>query len=117
MRLKTTIKAVQDAPGDLNTIDADAIVWLPNAKRASASEVLEAIEARFEEGSRVHQDIKPLRRGVRIAYADQTPSFHINVTPARAVNGNYEENGEGKLEVPDRGWLESKKSNPIHQLA
>ena len=112
MRLKTTIKPVSDAPEDLNTIDADAIVWLPNAKGASADEVLEIIEARFREGSRVQEEIQPLRRGIRIVYSDEKPGFHIDVTPARAVNGNGEEKGEGKLEVPDRvvGW---KPSSPI----
>lgn len=112
MRLKTTIKPILGAPKDLDTIDADAIVWLPNAKNASASEVLEAIELRFQDGSRVHEEINQLRRGVRIVYADQNPSFHIDVTPARAINGNDREHGEGKLEVPDRetGW---KASSPI----
>ncbi|RYF60395.1 MAG: nucleotidyltransferase [Comamonadaceae bacterium] len=112
MGLKTTIKPVSGAPDDLDTIDADAIVWLPHAQGASAQEVLEAIEERFVEGSRVHQKIKQLRRGIRIVYADENPGFHIDVTPARAVNGNAEEKGQGRLEVPDRetGW---KASSPL----
>ncbi|WP_337261600.1 MULTISPECIES: nucleotidyltransferase domain-containing protein [unclassified Serratia (in: enterobacteria)] len=112
MRLKTTIKPVPGAPDGLDTVDADAIVWLPHANDASAKDVLEAIETRFREGSRVQEDIKPLRRGIRIEYADENPSFHIDVTPARAINGNNEEKGEGMLEVPDRetGW---KASSPI----
>ncbi|MDF5937565.1 hypothetical protein P4234_00780 [Pseudomonas aeruginosa] len=32
MRLKTTIKPVSGAPEDLDTIDADAIIWLPHAQ-------------------------------------------------------------------------------------
>lgn len=112
MRLKTTIKPVSGAPEDLDTIDADAIIWLPNAQGAEAHEILEVIEQRFKEGTRVHGDIKQLRRGIRIVYADENPGFHIDVTPARAISGNVEENGEGKLEVPDRvmGW---KASSPI----
>lgn len=112
MGLKTTIKPVSGAPEDMNTIDADAIVWLPHAQSATAQEILEAIEARFTVGSRVQEKIKPLRRGIRIVYADENPGFHIDVTPARAVDGNTEGNGEGKLEVPDRetGW---KASSPI----
>jgi len=44
--------------------------------------------------------------------SDENPGFHIDVTPARAINGNGEANGEGKLEVQDRdtGW---KASSPI----
>lgn len=112
MRLKTTIKPVSGAPEDLDTIDADAIIWLPYAQGVSAQEVLEAIEECFVQGSRVQKPIKKLRRGVRIVYADESPGFHIDVTPARAVSGNSEEKGLGRLEVPDRvtGW---KASSPI----
>jgi len=112
MRLRTTINPVKDAPKDLGTIDADAIVWLPNAGGADADTVLAAIEKRFREGSRVQSEIVQLRRGIRIEYADENPGFHIDVTPARAVRGNEESHGQGKLEVPDRytGW---KASSPI----
>jgi hypothetical protein len=113
MRLRTTIKPVADAPKDLGTIDADAIVWLPHAQGASAMQVLDAIYQRFNDGSRVQAKIELLRRGVRIVYADENPGFHIDVTPARAIAGNGQENGAGKLEVPDRelqGW---KASSPL----
>jgi hypothetical protein len=112
MRLKTTIKPVSGAPEDLDTIDADAIIWLPHTQAAGAREVLDAIEERFKAGSRVQGEIKQLRRGIRIVYADENPGFHIDVTPARAISGNSQGNGEGKLEVPDRetGW---KASSPI----
>ncbi|KPX17285.1 nucleotidyltransferase domain-containing protein [Pseudomonas syringae] len=112
MRLKTTIKPVSGAPEDLDTIDADAIIWLPHAQGAGAKEVLDAIEQRFTAGSRVQEEIKQLRRGIRIVYSDENPGFHIDVTPARAITRNAEGNGEGKLEVPDRetGW---KASSPI----
>ena len=112
MRLKTTIKPVSGAPKDLDTIDADAIIWLPHAQNAGADEILEAVEACFSEGSRVQTDITQLRRGVRIVYADENPGFHIDITPARAAQGNLEVKGEGNLQVPDRetGW---KASSPI----
>ena len=114
IRLQTTIKPVSGAFADMNTIDADAIIWLPHAQGVDANEVLEAIEARFKEGSRVQEDIQPLRRGIRIVYADESPGFHIDVTPARAINGNVEENGEGKLEVPDRVDRKSTRLNSSH---
>jgi hypothetical protein len=112
MRLKTTINPVSGAPKDLGTIDADAIIWLPHAANADAMTVLNAIEERFREGSRVKSDIVQLRRGIRIEYADENPGFHIDVTPARNAWGNYHVDGYGKLEVPDReiGW---KASSPI----
>lgn len=112
MRLKTTITPVSGAPEDLDTIDADAIIWLPHAQGAGAREVLDAIEELFKAGSRVQEEIRQLRRGIRIIYADENPGFHIDVTPARAISRNSQGNGEGKLEVPDRetGW---KASSPI----
>ncbi|HID4131215.1 TPA: nucleotidyltransferase domain-containing protein [Pluralibacter gergoviae] len=112
MRLQTTINPVSGAPADLGTIDADAIVWLPHARGIDARTVLEVIERRFQEGSRVQEDIQQLRRGVRIVYADENPGFHIDVTPARPCHHNDQSDGLGMLEVPDRehGW---KASSPI----
>ena len=112
MRLQTTINPVPGAPADLGTIDADAIVWLPHARGIDARTVLEVIERRFQEGSRVQEDIQRLRRGVRIVYADENPGFHIDVTPARPCHHNEQSDGLGMLEVPDRehGW---KASSPI----
>jgi hypothetical protein len=104
--LGTTLKPVPYAVKEMATIDADAVVLLPNAAGASASEVLEAIEKRFRDGSRVENPIQQLRRGVRIVYSDENPGFHIDITPARAVAGNTDLKGFGNLEVPDRedGW-------------
>src|SRR5690606_6520741 len=74
--LGTAIKPLKDG-----TVDADAIVWLPNAKNANPDDVLEAIYQRFNEGSKVRAKIEPLRRGIRVVYADESPGFHIDVTP------------------------------------
>lgn len=104
--LRTTNKPAPGATGEMATIDADAVVWLPHAGGASAMEVLEAVEARVVEGSRVEHPIQKLRRGVRIVYADESPGFHIDVTPARCAPGNSACDGHGYLLVPDRelGW-------------
>jgi hypothetical protein len=74
--------------------------------------VLNAVEERFREATRVTAPIEPLRRGIRIVYADENPGFHIDVTPARCAPGNGADNGNGALVVPDRhtGW---KPSSPI----
>lgn len=115
--LRTTIKPVNGAPADLGTVDADAIVWLPNAGGASAQSVLDEIQKRIEEGTRVEAKVETLRRGVRIVYADESPGFHIDITPARAILGNPETHGEGKLEVPDRDLQAWKASSPIPYLS
>ncbi|MNN12706.1 hypothetical protein D3C81_1257080 [compost metagenome] len=112
IRLKTTLKPAPEATGEMATVDADAVVWLPNAGNADTEAVLQAIQQRFRAGVRVEAPIEPLRRGIRIVYADENPGFHIDVTPARNALGNSGENGIGKLQVPDRelGW---KASSPI----
>lgn len=104
--LKTTIKPAPEAEGDMANVDADAIVLLPNAQNVDSKEVLDALTRRFEEGTRTSTPIKPLRRGIRIVYADENPGFHIDVTPARNARGNGQSAGYGNLEVPDRetGW-------------
>lgn len=112
IRLKTTIKPADGAKDDMATIDADAVVWLPNTSSATAAQVLEAVEKRFRDSTRVESPIELLRRGIRIVYADEDPGFHIDVTPARCAPGNGKGDGEGALMVPDRhvGW---KASSPI----
>ncbi|WP_349929292.1 nucleotidyltransferase [Acinetobacter sp. A1-4-2] len=104
--LKTTIKPSPEAEGDMANVDADAIVLLPNAQNVDSKEVLDVLTRRFEEGTRTSTPIKPLRRGIRIVYADENPGFHIDVTPARNAQGNDQSAGYGNLEVPDRetGW-------------
>lgn len=112
IRLRTAIKPAPGAKGELETVDADAVIWLDSADHAQPGEVLEAIETRFQEGSRVQAPIQQLRRGIRIVYADEKPGFHIDVTPARNTVANTQAEGHGALMVPDReqGW---KASSPI----
>lgn len=112
IRFRTAI--MPDGESDeLNTVDADAVVWLEYAGAASAEEVLRAIEERFTDGTRVEAPIEPLRRGIRIIYADENPGFHIDVTPARNTVGNDEDCGLGWLVVPDRQAKNWKASAPI----
>ncbi len=111
--LRTAIKPSSSANStDLKTVDADAVVLLPNAQHASAIEVLNAIKERFDEGSRTATPIEELKRGIRIIYADEDPGFHIDLTPARAVPENNNDSGYGKLKVPDRELQDWKCSSP-----
>lgn len=109
--LRTTIKPAPGATGAMATIDADAVVWLPQAIGAGSQQVLDAIKRRFSEATRVEEPVEDLRRGIRIKYADENPGFHIDITPARTAGGNTKVNGHGALQVPDRfqGW---KASSP-----
>jgi hypothetical protein len=112
IRGRTAIRPPAGATGSCATVDADAVIWLPNATSASAATVLKAVQDRFEEKSRVEEPVQELRRGIRIVYADENPGFHIDITPARNVAGNQSRDGHGNLVVTDRrtGW---KESTPI----
>lgn len=112
IRLRTAINP-HGRSGELGTVDADAVVWLENAGNASAEEVLHAIERRFKDGVRVEAPVTPLRRGIRIIYADENPGFHIDITPARNTTFNSSTLGHGRLVVPDRDLKEWKASAPI----
>lgn len=112
IRLRTAIKP-HGRSGELGTVDADAVVWLENAGNASAEDVLSAIERRFKDGVRVEAPVQPLRRGIRIVYADENPGFHIDVTPAQNTAFNPSALGHGRLLVPDRHLQAWKASSPI----
>lgn len=116
--LSTTIKPARGALGEMATIDADAIVWLPNASGASGLQVLKVLEQRLSEATRVEEPISQLRRGVRITYADDSPGFHIDVTPARCALGNHGTDGAGPLLVADRhaGWKPSSPKSYMQWL-
>lgn len=116
--LRTTTCPPPGAPKKLATIDADAIVWLPNANHATGLEVLQALERRLTAGTRVVAKVEQLRRGVRIIYADETPGFHIDVTPARNAPRNSNTHGHGQLLVADRhaGWKDSSPRPYSHWL-
>ncbi|WP_343742436.1 nucleotidyltransferase [Herbaspirillum huttiense] len=109
--LKTTIRPVANAPGEMGTVDADAIVLIDSTVSIEPAELLETLQRRFEEGARVDAPIEPLRRGVRVTYADENPGFHMDVTPAVGRPNLSNETGYGNLYVPDRetGW---KNSSP-----
>ncbi|MBJ9140195.1 MULTISPECIES: nucleotidyltransferase domain-containing protein [Citrobacter] len=104
--LKTTIKPVADAIGDMATIDADAIVLLENAQHYGPEQTLDAMMKLFKQESRVQAEPQELRRGIRIVYADENPGFHIDITPAIKAEKNALSDGYGILFVPDReaGW-------------
>ena len=107
--LKTTIRPVPDAPDEMGTVDADAIVLVYPSIPLEPDELLAAIQKRFETGSRVDAPVTLLRRGIRITYADENPGFHIDITPAIGRPNLSDEKGFGNLCVPDRetGWKHS----------
>jgi hypothetical protein len=117
--LRTTIKPARGATDEMATIDADAVVWLPNAADATGIEVLKALEERVSAATRVEEPVSQLRRGIRITYADEKPGFHIDVTPARCTTENSSTHGVGPLVVADRhaGWKPSSPKSYMQWLA
>ena len=112
MRLKTTIKPVSGAPEDLDTIDADAIIWLPHAQGAGAREVLDAIEERFKAGSRVQEEIKQLRRGIRIVAHQRAKQAHFFLH-----QGGFLTMGKHRVQVDDLGRLAFPVAHQLDGIA
>lgn len=126
---KTAIKPAPEAKDDMATIDADALILLPNASNYGSAYTLQAVESLFEKENLTKQKIKQLRRGIRVRYADESPGFHIDITPAIKDPNNIEADGYGHLLVPDRedgwkasaprsyaSWLEDASKNKINLI-
>ena len=112
IRSRTTILPQPGATGEHGEVDADAVVWLPNASHV-ALDTFSALERRLRDGTRTQQPPTRKNRCVRLHYQDDSPPFHMDVTPARNAIGNSATNGEGALLVPDLqsgGW---KSSAPV----
>jgi hypothetical protein len=100
IRSRTTILPHPLSTGEHSEVDADAVVWLPNASNV-AVETYNALEKRLRMGTRTRQAPTRKNRCVRLHYEDDSPRFHMDVTPARNAPGNLETNGNGALLVPD----------------
>jgi hypothetical protein len=94
-------------PPSCGEIDVDAVVWLPNKDRLDADEVFDAVHDELKERVRTERGVEPKNRCTRVLYADENPTFHLDVTAAVNAFGNDGESGEGKLAVPDRKAIEA----------
>lgn len=111
IKARTAVLPHPSAVGDAAEIDADAVVWLPNAG-ASAVSAYEAVESRLRAGTRTKRAPTRKNRCVRIHYQDESPAFHMDVTPARNAPGNAASKGDGTLQVPDLALKDWKPSAP-----
>lgn len=112
IRSRTTILPHPSSTGEHSEVDADAVVWLPNASHV-AMDTYDALERRLRAGSRTDRPPTRKNRCVRLHYQDDSPPFHMDVTPARNAPGSAETKGNGALLVPDAktgGW---KHSAPV----
>lgn len=88
-------------------VDVDAVVWMPNKSRLSAQQVFDAVFNELDTRVRTEQGVEPKNRCSRVHYADENPTFHLDVTPAVNAFGNNSEKGEGRLAVPDREAIQA----------
>lgn len=112
IRSRTTILPHPNAEGEHAEADADAVIWLRNASPA-ALDTYSALERCLREGTRTQRTPTRKNRCIRLHYRDDSPPFHMDVTPARNAAGNSATKGDGALVVPDTktgGW---KPSAPI----
>jgi hypothetical protein len=112
VRSRTAILPQPGAKGEHSDVDADAVVWLPYASQV-AVDTFNALERRLREGSRTQRPPTRKNRCVRLHYKDDSPKFHMDVTPARNAAGNSGSKGEGALLVPDLKSGSWKPSAPV----
>ena len=93
---RTVIKPPSDGE-----IDVDAVVWCPSDHELDSAELYEAVFDELNQRVRTSRGLERKNRCVRVLYADEAPTFHLDVTPARNAFGNREADGVGKLVVHD----------------
>ena len=112
IRARTAVLPRTGADGDHAEVDADVVVWLPRAG-TDAMAVFKLVEDRLRAGTRTKTPPSLKNRCVRLHYKDESPPFHMDVTPARNAVGNIGSKGEGVLLVPDRSIKDWKDSAPL----
>lgn len=98
-------------------IDVDAVVWLPNKQKLDAGQIFDAVHDELKERVRTDQGVEAKNRCTRVLYADENPSFHLDVTPAVNAFGNSEVCGEGKLAVPDQKAIKARQGSGLKPSA
>ncbi|MCH9829001.1 MAG: nucleotidyltransferase [Gammaproteobacteria bacterium] len=93
-------------PPSAGEIDVDGIAWSPDGD-LKAIDLYDAVHEELNSRVRTDREVARKNRCSRIEYADESPSFHMDVTPAINAFGNVEgKNGDGKLMVPDLKEIE-----------
>ena len=99
-------------PPGRDDVDVDAIAYVKGGTHLPPVELLDRLFAELEARVRTGGKVKPSKRCVVIQYKDQQLPCHMDVTPAERKPGNTNDDGSGRLRVPDRPTAGWSSSNP-----
>jgi hypothetical protein len=99
-------------PPGRDDVDVDAIAYVKGGTDLHPMELLERLFKELDARVRTGGTVKLANRCVTIQYEDKQLPCHMDITPAERILGNLNDDGTGRLRVPDRptqGW---SPSNP-----
>jgi Second Messenger Oligonucleotide or Dinucleotide Synthetase domain len=99
-------------PPGREDVDIDAIAYVKGGTDLHPMDLLERLFRELDARVRTGGTVKPAKRCVTIQYEDKQLPCHMDITPAERIPSNPNDDGTGRLRVPDRptqGW---SPSNP-----
>ncbi len=106
-RTRTVIRP----PGN-GDVDIDAIAYVTGGTPLAPVDLLDRLFAELDARARTNGGVVPSNRCVTVQYHDEQLPCHMDVTPAERKPGNPNDDGSGRLRVPDRSDSDWSPSNP-----
>lgn len=99
-------------PPDDSDVDIDAIAYIKGGTHLAPVDLLDRLFVELDARARTGGDVVPSNRCVTVQYNDEQLPCHLDVTPAERKPGNPNDDGSGRLRVPDRKCADWSPSNP-----
>ena len=104
-------RTVTRPPGD-DDVDIDAIAYVVGGTHLAPLDLLDRLFTELHARARTGGEVVPSKRCVTVQYKDEQLPCHLDVTPAERKPGNPNDDGSGRLRVPDRPTAAWSPSNP-----
>lgn len=99
-------------PPDDGDVDIDAIAYIKGGTHLEPVDLLDRLFVELDTRARTGGEVVPHNRCVTVQYSDEQLPCHLDVTPAERKPGNPNDDGTGRLRVPDRKITDWSPSNP-----
>ena len=99
-------------PPDDSDVDIDAIAYIKGGTQLKPVKLLDCLFEELSKRVRTGGDVVLSNRCVTVQYRDEKLPCHLDVTPAERKPGNPNDDGSGRLRVPDRKCANWSPSNP-----
>lgn len=99
-------------PPGRDDVDVDAIAYAIGGTHLPPVELLDRLFAELDARARTGGSVKPGKRCVTVNYDDEQLPCHLDITPAENQPGNPNDDGSGRLRVPDQPTAGWSASNP-----